>query len=1249
MAFANPCLQKEWEEWREAMEEMRRQRWREMVQRWSEVRLSDDEEENEDKEEDNIYWDEDDEDQSEAEESDTDWKEEDASVDEVEDEEMRDEEGGNGMSPEVKKMRKEEGQEQVVGSRVNLEGEEEEVVENKKMEMAEAGEEGEADMSEKEVREIKTEDEEDSDMEEGMYVEKDLEEGEERDENEFEVDERVIRADEVEKLEDREGDELEKEVEESNMEDYEDGDMEGDSLEEEFEEEDREEKREVMEVKKLEDTAERELKVNGVDEEEGETGGVGKDETEAEKEVGIENGEVDEEEENGLTETEAEQEREGEGEVEEVREQEKRAEEGGNELEVIMNGEVSGEEDWQFRGEAQVEDVEEDEEEYQEQEQVEQFHLLHQFQDQCGRIDDPDLQRNQEATMQESRRVNEGPNLSGSGYEKSELLESDEECYTYKTLSYEGRNVSKSYEEPEELQVPGGTEVPWTSKDRREVKDTTGKLGNKGLEVSESTQDEGFQDVPAEQEDVDESTEDEDAEDSTEEEPDDYEKDMVKIYHTGDYLVDVFRTLTEFRYSYLLTDLTLCTGDGTSFHVHSLVMAAVSSLIRDSLSRRNMETADTSVGLSKWSLSLGPEVDHVGLEAIVEFAYTGHISFLRADNLHQIKAAAQSLGTQRVLDLCKVEEERSTKTEEEKKEKRDKGAEQLLTSLKSIKQLWMDRIGCDVILEAVGGSLHVHRVILAVGSDYFRSMFTLGMKESYQPRVALPFLLASELEVLIGCSYSGALPLSWKSIFEITSTALQLQYQPALSLCLHFLHHEINPHSCLDVVSFAKAYEMEQLLEVADDYVLRQFQRVACTSKFKDLPANQLLRYLTSHSLCVPSELVVFKAVVAWIEAKPKKRLKLAKELMKTIHFPLMTFKEFREVQSLKMWSDYSLAELFEAVVEEFWSNDVAPQTQWRIYLPKESLVLIGGDQTSEDLCSRSISRELWFGNSLRNHTGIRKAMEWRKLGELPEPARFRHEVTVFNGQLYVFGGKSYYGIGDTLNTVCRYDPLQNTWESLADMQKRRSAFSVVVLDGKILAIGGHCDHDYQESVEQYCPSANSWRFTCPLDLPLSGHVAKVLHGQIYVSGGLNIDYQCVSSMFLYHPDTGSTYLANMARPRAYHCMETLGDYIYVAGGLTTDKNMIINDDLTCEVYNPAADTWTAFASLPVPHVGAGSSVLEGKFYVLGGYSQVDCSDTKLVHRYDPSTQRWENMGKMPGPNNDIRAALLCLPQHFRL
>uniref|UniRef100_A0AAQ5ZXB1 BTB domain-containing protein n=1 Tax=Amphiprion ocellaris TaxID=80972 RepID=A0AAQ5ZXB1_AMPOC len=811
--------------------------------------------------------------------------------------------------------------------------------------------------------------------------------------------------------------------------------------------------------------------------------------------------------------------------------------------------------------------------------------------------------------------------------------DSENEFHNLERLKVEDQYAEKQHEDSDKLEDPGEkswrseNEVfgVWTTQERNKEDESEKLTDEEGTATESWTSQEEFQYYLKSLQEED-SKDEEEAAHSMDEDGED------------DYPTDIFLALNEFRESSLLTDLTLSTDDGKTFQVHSPVLAAVSSLIWKHLNRRK-----------RWSVYLGPEVDHVGLETIVEFAYTGLISSLNEDNVDQIRAAAQALGVSRVLNLCTQQEEEPTKTGGQKKKERTSAAQEMMISLESIKQLWMDRVGCDVILEALGASLHVHRVILAVSSDYFRGMFTLGMKESHQPSVTLPLLLASELEALIDCSYSGALPLSWRCVFELTSTALQLQYQPALSLCLNFLHQEITPDSCLDVISFAEAYGMTQLLEVADDFVLRQFQKVACTSKFKDLPARQLLKYLNSCSLCVPSELVVFKAVAAWIQAKPRIRSRLAKDLMKTIHFPLMTFKEFKEVQSQNMWSDHNLSELYKAVFEDFCSTEPAMENKCRIYLPKESLVLIGGDQITEDLVRRNISRELWFGNSLRNHTGVKKAMEWRKLGEMPEPERFRHEVAVLKGQLYVFGGKMYYGINDTLSSVYRYDPLQNSWESLADMQEKRCSFSAVVLDGNIYTIGGHCHPDYIDSVERYCATTNTWSFTWPLDLPLSGHVAKVAQGRLFVSGGQNSDYLCLASMFLYHPETGSTYLANMPKPRAHHCMETLGEHLYVAGGVTTADNMTVVDQLACEVYSPAEDSWTAFTSLSVPHVGAASAVLEGKFYVLGGYSQEDFSDTKMVHRYDRATWRWENMGKMPGPNSDIRASVLYLPQHFRM
>lgn len=317
----------------------------------------------------------------------------------------------------------------------------------------------------------------------------------------------------------------------------------------------------------------------------------------------------------------------------------------------------------------------------------------------------------------------------------------------------------------------------------------------------------------------------------------------------------------------------------------------------------------------------------------------------------------------------------------------------------------------------------VHRVILAASSDYFRGMFTCGMRESHQKCVALPFVLASELEALISCSYSGTLPLSWDCVFEITCMALQLQFQPALSLCLDFMQQEIEASSCLDVASFAEAYEMSELLEEANDFVLRNFWEVSATAKFQDLPAEKLLDILRCDGLCVPSELAVFRAVASWVEADPEERLGQAGVLMTGVRFPLMTFREFREVRAINLRMECfgnKEVELYGSALKEFGFSLPKTQDQCRVRHPKDALVLVGGDQLNSDVGQRTPSRELWFANSLRSGTGLVKGMEWRTLGEMPDKPKFRHGVAAMVGRLYVVGGCYFYTKDDTMKSAYR-------------------------------------------------------------------------------------------------------------------------------------------------------------------------------------------------------------------------------------
>lgn len=188
----------------------------------------------------------------------------------------------------------------------------------------------------------------------------------------------------------------------------------------------------------------------------------------------------------------------------------------------------------------------------------------------------------------------------------------------------------------------------------------------------------------------------ENAEDSTEESPENGE--LVHIYVSESYPKDMFQVLEEFRRSSILTDLTLVANNNESFQVHSVVVAAVSAFIQESIQKQT--NAHASAGTR--TLSLGPEVHRTGLQAVVEFAYTGSVSPLSSDGRALVRAAARALGVPRLLEGCDKDE----KGKEPGTPRREEENRAMKLTLEAIRDLWTERVGCDLILDVGGASFH---------------------------------------------------------------------------------------------------------------------------------------------------------------------------------------------------------------------------------------------------------------------------------------------------------------------------------------------------------------------------------------------------------------------------------------------------------------------------------------------------------------------------------------------------------------
>ncbi len=112
------------------------------------------------------------------------------------------------------------------------------------------------------------------------------------------------------------------------------------------------------------------------------------------------------------------------------------------------------------------------------------------------------------------------------------------------------------------------------------------------------------------------------------------------------------------------------------------------------------------------------------------------------------------------------------------------------------------------------------------------------------------------------------------------------------------------------------------------------------------------------------------------------------------------------------------------------------------------------------------------------------------------------------------------------------------------------------------------------------------------------------------------------------------TNKASMPTPRTSAGSAVVNGKIYVIGGYEIPQNVSTN---IVEEYNPATDTWTTKTPMPTTRQGFGVAVVDNKIYCIGG-SLLNTNRLTVNEEYDPSTDTWTTKASMPTQ----RTALSC-------
>ncbi|MFI0976330.1 DUF6603 domain-containing protein [Streptomyces sp. NPDC021093] len=282
----------------------------------------------------------------------------------------------------------------------------------------------------------------------------------------------------------------------------------------------------------------------------------------------------------------------------------------------------------------------------------------------------------------------------------------------------------------------------------------------------------------------------------------------------------------------------------------------------------------------------------------------------------------------------------------------------------------------------------------------------------------------------------------------------------------------------------------------------------------------------------------------------------------------------------------------------------------------------------------------------------------WADGGALPAPVAQVDTVVLATGKVLIAGGTG--ATGTALAATALFDPTANVWSVSAPLAAARRLHTTTRLpDGRVLAAGGRgADGTPLASAEVFDPAAATWSASGAMGAARFGHsVTPLPGGRVLAAGGSAArgehGFGALRSAELFDPATRAwTGAAPMNDARTGHQAVLLRDgrVLVVGGALPTGEASGGADTggagdaalAYCELYDPAAGTWTPTGSLRTARkshratllpdgrvlVTGGDAVVAGSGSGTGTFSQRALASAEL---YDPATGTWTPGVPMPG------------------
>nr|BAE02269.1 unnamed protein product [Macaca fascicularis]BAH12285.1 unnamed protein product [Homo sapiens] len=239
-------------------------------------------------------------------------------------------------------------------------------------------------------------------------------------------------------------------------------------------------------------------------------------------------------------------------------------------------------------------------------------------------------------------------------------------------------------------------------------------------------------------------------------------------------------------------------------------------------------------------------------------------------------------------------------------------------------------------------------------------------------------------------------------------------------------------------------------------------------------------------------------------------------------------------------------------------------------------------------------------------------------------PRRKKHDY-----RIALFGGSQPQS--------CRYfNPKDYSWTDIrCPFEKRRDA-ACVFWDNVVYILGGSQLFPIKR-MDCYNVVKDSWYSKLGPPTPRDSLAACAAEGKIYTSGGSEVGNSALYLFECYDTRTESWHTKpSMLTQRCSHGMVEANGLIYVCGGSLGNNvsGRVLN---SCEVYDPATETWTELCPMIEARKNHGLVFVKDKIFAVGGQNGLGGLDN--VEYYDIKLNEWKMVSPMPWKGVTVKCA----------